>query len=92
LKAEVKLSLSLTKYHTRKIYGAVEVWLHMPLTLALDGGEMSTSHSSHFTSRERAPKYPVDRRMGGTQSLSPCPDRPYLDMVTRRKIPCPARN
>jgi len=33
----------------------VDVQLHTFLTLALDGGEWSVSHPSHFTPGERAP-------------------------------------
>jgi len=34
----------------------MEVYLHTTfLTLELDGGEWSASHTSHFTARERAP-------------------------------------
>jgi len=35
--------------------GGVEVWLLVFLTLALDAGEWSASHPSHFTAGERAP-------------------------------------
>jgi hypothetical protein len=36
--------------------------------LASDGSEWSASHPSHFISRERAPTYPSDKRVGGPQS------------------------
>jgi len=52
---KVKLSLSLTKYHTTKTYRGVEVQLHVFLTLALDGGEWSASRPGHFTLGERTP-------------------------------------
>jgi hypothetical protein len=39
------------------------------LTSALDGGEGSVSCSG-FTSRERAPQYSLDRRLGGPQRQS----------------------
>jgi len=35
------------------------------LTSALNGGKWSASHPGRFTSRERAPQYPLDRRLGG---------------------------
>jgi hypothetical protein len=34
-----KLSLSLTKHHPVRVYGREEVYLHVFLTSALDGGE-----------------------------------------------------
>jgi len=37
------------------------------LNSALDGGDWSASGPS-FTSRERAPNYPLDRKLGGLQS------------------------
>jgi hypothetical protein len=51
----------------------------MPLlTLALDGGEWSASHSSHFTPRERVPGI---HWIGGW--VDPRAD---LDTVVKRKI------
>jgi len=47
----VKLSLCLIK----KTYRGVEVQLHIFLTLALDGLELSASHPSCFTPGERSP-------------------------------------
>jgi len=40
------------------------------LTSALDRGEWSASHPSYFTPGERAPWYPLDRKLGGPQSRS----------------------
>jgi hypothetical protein len=54
IKVKVKLSLCLTKHHTMKAYGGMEVLLHEFLTSALDGGEWLTSRPGHFTPRERA--------------------------------------
>jgi len=62
----VKLSLCLTKYHTMKMYllikydamkhtGGVELWPHIFLTSALDGGEWRASQPSCFISGERDP-------------------------------------
>jgi hypothetical protein len=62
--------LYLTKNHTMKMYGEVDVQLHIFLTLALDGGECSVSDLSHFTPVERDPQYPLDTRLGGPQSQS----------------------
>jgi hypothetical protein len=39
-------------------------------TQHLDGGEWSTSHLDRCIPREIAPKYPLDRRLGGPQSWS----------------------
>jgi hypothetical protein len=52
-----------------KTYGGVVVQTHVFLTSALVGGEWSTSCPNHFTTEERA-RYPLDRRLGGPQSLS----------------------
>jgi hypothetical protein len=38
-----------------KTYGGVDVWIHVFLTSALVGGELSTSCRGRFTSGERAP-------------------------------------
>jgi len=46
--------------------------LHAFLTSALDGGERSASRPGRFTPRERAPLYPLDRKLGGLQSSSGC--------------------
>jgi hypothetical protein len=40
------------------------------LTSALDGGEWSASRPGRFTPRERAPGYPLDRRLSVPQSHS----------------------
>jgi hypothetical protein len=49
--------------------------------LALDGGEWSASHPSHFTPKERDPGI---HQIGGW--VGP---RAVLDMVVKRKIPSP---
>jgi hypothetical protein len=38
-----------------KSYREVKVWLHVFLSLALDGGEWSASRLGRFTLKERAP-------------------------------------
>jgi hypothetical protein len=43
---------------------------HIFLTLALDGGEWSSSYPSCFTSGKIAAWHPLDRRLGGPQSQS----------------------
>jgi hypothetical protein len=52
------------------MYGGVDVQTHLFLTLALVGGEWSASRPGCFTPGERAPLYPLDRRLGGPQSWS----------------------
>jgi hypothetical protein len=46
---KVKLSLCLTKYHSMRTYGEVEVQRHAFLTSALYRCEWSHLHPSHFT-------------------------------------------
>jgi fatty-acid desaturase len=41
-------------HHTIKIHVGVETELHIFSALALDGGEWSASHRSHYTLTERA--------------------------------------
>jgi hypothetical protein len=52
-----------------KMYGGVDVQIHVFLTSALDGGEQSASRSSHFTPGKEPP-VPMDRRMGEPHSHS----------------------
>jgi hypothetical protein len=40
-----------------KVYGRVDVYIHVFLTLALVGGAYSVSLPSHFTPGERAPPH-----------------------------------
>ena len=47
----------------------MEVELHSFTASALDGGEQSTSTPGHFT-HDDIPRYPLNRRLGGTQSKS----------------------
>jgi hypothetical protein len=58
--AKVKFSLCLTKYHTMKTYGGVEIQTYTSLTLAMDRGKWSISCTSIFTPRGRSPWYPFD--------------------------------
>jgi len=46
----------------------MEAELYKFLTLALDGGELSTSRACCFTWGKR-PVYPLSRRLDGSQSL-----------------------
>jgi hypothetical protein len=57
--------------HAMKTYTdsvGVKVYLHTLLTLALDGGEQSTSCPSHFTSRKE-PRYLLNRRLSGPEAV-----------------------
>jgi hypothetical protein len=53
-----------------KTYGGVDVQIHVFLTSALVRGEWSASRSVCFIPEEIAPRYPLDRRLGGPQNLS----------------------
>jgi hypothetical protein len=53
-----------------KAYEGVDVYTHVFLTSAPVGGERSASHPGHFTPGEKAPQYPLNRRLCGTQSWS----------------------
>jgi hypothetical protein len=48
----------------------VDVHIHVFLTSALVGNEWSASRSCRFTPGERAPRYPLGRRLGVSQSRS----------------------
>jgi len=80
----VKFSVGLTKYHTMKTYGGMEVCTHAFLTSALDGSKWSASWAGRFTPGKRAPGTPW---IGG--SVDP---RTGLDTVGKRKVPVPAGN
>jgi len=45
------------------MYGGVKVQLHSFLTSVRDAGKWSTSRPERFTLGERAPRYPLDRRL-----------------------------
>jgi hypothetical protein len=52
------------------------------LTSALDGGEWSASRPCRFTPGERAPWYPLDRRLVGPQSCSGrCGEKTNLELL-----------
>jgi hypothetical protein len=51
---KVKLSLCLTNY-AMKTYGRVDVWIHVFLNSALDGGEWSASCPCRFSPGETTP-------------------------------------
>jgi hypothetical protein len=53
-----------------KVYGEMDVWIHVSLSSVVVGGEWSASRSCRFTSGERAHSYPLDRRLGEPQSRS----------------------
>jgi hypothetical protein len=53
-----------------KAYGGVGVKHQAFLTLALDGGEWSSSHPRHFTPTENAPGIHWIRKLDGPQGWS----------------------
>jgi hypothetical protein len=53
-----------------KAYGGVDVYIHTWSTSALAGGELSGSRPGRFTRREKSPRYPLHRRLGGPQNRS----------------------
>jgi hypothetical protein len=55
VKVKVKLSLCLTKYHTVKTDGGMEVYLHVLLTSELDGGEWLASGPGRFNPGRKHP-------------------------------------
>jgi hypothetical protein len=61
-----------------KIYGGVNVQLHLFLVLALDGGELSALCPRHFTPKERPPG---TDRIGGCTGL-----RAGLDALEKIKF------
>jgi hypothetical protein len=67
---EIKLLPCLIKYHTIKMHGAMEAEFHTFLTLVLDGGKWSASHSGPFISRETAPGTQQTATWGGLHSQS----------------------
>jgi hypothetical protein len=69
-------------HHTLKMYGKVEVQLHMFLTLALDGGEWSASCPCFFIPGKES-WYPTDRRLGGPQRWF------GHDGKEEKSLPCP---
>jgi hypothetical protein len=55
-----------------KTYGGVDVYIHVLVTSALVGGKWSASRPGRFTPHPRGKyrRYPLDRRLGGSQSRS----------------------
>jgi hypothetical protein len=57
-------------HYAMKVYEGMDVYIHIFLTLALVGGEWSSSHPGSFATGERSSRYPLDKRLGGPQSRS----------------------
>jgi hypothetical protein len=53
-----------------KVYGGINIQIHIFLTLVLAAGEWLASRPGHFTHRERAPGAHWIGRLGGPQSWS----------------------
>jgi hypothetical protein len=51
-----------------KVYGGADTWTHVFLTSELVRGEWSASRPSRFVPGERAPRYPLNNRLGGPRS------------------------
>jgi hypothetical protein len=51
-------------------WGSGGIAPHAFLTSALDGGEWSASRPGRFTPQGKSPRYPLDRRLGESQSRS----------------------
>jgi len=66
-----------------KMYGGVEVQLHALLTSALHGREQTASRPDRFIPRVRGPRYPLDRRLGQSQSRS---ERGGEEKKSRQKL------
>jgi hypothetical protein len=49
-----------------KMYEGVDVQIHIFLTLILVGGEWLVSRPGQFTPGKKSPRYPLDRRLGGS--------------------------
>jgi hypothetical protein len=62
------LSLRLIKQHVMKTYGNEEPLVHAFLTSELDGGKQSASRFGLLTFWKIF-NYPLDRRLGGPQSV-----------------------
>jgi hypothetical protein len=78
-----------------KVYGGVDVLIHVFLTSALIGGEWSASHPGRFTPGKRAPRTHwigswVDPRAG----LDDVEKRKFLTLpgLELRPLDCPARS
>jgi hypothetical protein len=53
------------KHSATRTRGGVEINLHVFVTLAIDGGELSASRPCCFIPRETALRHPLYRRLGG---------------------------
>jgi hypothetical protein len=53
-----------------KAHWGLKVYLWAFLTSTLDGDEWSASRFGRFNPHGKSPWYPLDRRLGGTQSRS----------------------
>jgi hypothetical protein len=73
------------KHYAKKAYGGVDVKIHVFWISALDAGDWTASRSGLITPGERAPRYPLDRKLGGPQSRSgQCGEEKILDPIGTR--------
>jgi hypothetical protein len=59
--------IPVPKHHTIKTYREAKVKLPTLLTMALNGGKWSVSHSGHW---QKNTSHPLDKRLDGLQSRS----------------------
>jgi hypothetical protein len=67
-RGRVKLSLCLIKQNASKTCAGVDVWLHLFLTSALAGVELSVSRPDHFTLRGKFLRFRLDETLGGPKT------------------------
>jgi hypothetical protein len=66
-KGKVFPLLNLINHYVRKVYGGVDVYIHIFLTSALVGGEWSASRPGRFTPGKE-PSVPIVKEVGWTPS------------------------
>jgi hypothetical protein len=54
------------------------MWLHTFITLALDGGELSSFYLGHLTHHEKVPHYPLEEKLDGPHNLSDAVEKSLL--------------
>jgi hypothetical protein len=69
----------MDQHYAMKMYGGVDINLHIFITLALDGGKWSASHASHLNPWKIVPS---TNFIGGWMGLRAC-----LCLVAKEKVP-----
>jgi hypothetical protein len=94
--SKVKIFLCLTNYALRHedVWGSgyIYIYIQVFLTSALVGDELSASHPLPLYPRGKSLRYPLDRRLSGSQSRSRrCGEEKILDNTgTRTLTPRPS--